>query len=52
MKSGYGSARTYAEMLGNTEGAQLLQITLTEETETDRKLTELAKSVINLIANK
>jgi len=50
--AGYGSARTYAEMLGDTEGAQLLQITLTEETETDRKLTELAKSVINLIANK
>jgi ferritin-like metal-binding protein YciE len=50
--AGYGSALTYAEMLGDTEGARLLQTTLTEETETDRKLTELAKSVIELIANK
>ena len=50
--AGYGSARTYAEMLGDTEGARLLQTTLTEETETDRKLAELAKSVINLITNK
>jgi ferritin-like metal-binding protein YciE len=30
----------------------LLQATLTEEIETDRKLTELAKSVISLIAKK
>jgi ferritin-like metal-binding protein YciE len=50
--AGYGSALTYAEMLGHTEGARLLQTTLPEETETDRKLTELAKSVIELIANK
>jgi ferritin-like metal-binding protein YciE len=49
---GYGSALTYAEMLGDTEGARLLQTTLTEETETDRKLPELAKSVIEVIANK
>jgi ferritin-like metal-binding protein YciE len=33
--AGYGSALTYAEMLGDTEGARLLQTTLTEETETD-----------------
>ena len=39
-------------MLGDTEGARLLQITLIEETEKDRKLTERAKTVINLIANK
>lgn len=50
--AGYGSALAYAEMLGDTEGARLLQTTLNEETETDRKLAELAKSVINLIANK
>jgi ferritin-like metal-binding protein YciE len=50
--AGYRSAITYAEMLGDTEGARLLQTTITEETETDRKLTELAKSVIELIANK
>jgi ferritin-like metal-binding protein YciE len=50
--AGYGSARTYAEMLGDAEGARLLQATLTEETETDQKLTDLAKSVINPVATK
>ncbi|MBV8901194.1 MAG: DUF892 family protein, partial [Verrucomicrobia bacterium] len=45
----YGCVRTYAELLGDTEGAQLLQTTLDEETETDRKLTQLAVSVINPI---
>lgn len=50
--AGYGSALAYAEMLGDTEGARLLQTTLTEENETDRKLAELAKSVIDLIANR
>jgi ferritin-like metal-binding protein YciE len=39
-------------MLGDAEGARSLQTTLTEETETDQKLTDLAKSVINLVANK
>jgi ferritin-like metal-binding protein YciE len=43
----YGCARTYAELLGDTEGAELLQTTLDEETETDQKLTQLAVSVIN-----
>lgn len=47
--AGYGSARTYAEMLGDTEGAQSLQTTLSEETETDQKLTGVAKSVIKAI---
>jgi ferritin-like metal-binding protein YciE len=44
--AGYGSARTYAEMVGDTEGARILQTTLSEETETDQKLTEVSKSVI------
>ncbi|MBV9999017.1 MAG: ferritin-like domain-containing protein [Verrucomicrobia bacterium] len=48
--AGYGCARTYAELLGDTEGARLLQTTLDEETETDRKLTQLAISVINPVA--
>jgi len=48
--AGYGCARTYAEMLGDRQGAQLLQTTLTEESETDKKLTRLAKSVINVAA--
>ena len=48
--AGYGCARTYAELLGDPDSAQLLQTTLTEESDTDEKLTDLAKSVINLRA--
>src|SRR2546423_2190300 len=48
--AGYGCARTYAELLGDRPGAQLLQTTLTEESDTDEKLTKLAKSVINVAA--
>ena len=48
--AGYGSARTYAELLGDPDAAQLLQTTLTEESDTDKKLTNLAKSVINIRA--
>jgi ferritin-like metal-binding protein YciE len=48
--AGYGCARTYAELLGDEDGAQLLQTTLTEESDTDKKLTKLAKSVINVAA--
>jgi ferritin-like metal-binding protein YciE len=48
--AGYGTARTYAEMLGDKEGAKLLQATLGEEEETDQKLTQLAKSSINVAA--
>src|SRR3954470_6753624 len=50
--AGYGCARTYAELLGDKEGARLLKTTLDEEAATDKKLTKLAKSVINLKANK
>ena len=48
--AGYGCARTYAELLGDRQGAQLLQTTLREESDTDKKLTKLAKSVINVTA--
>ena len=48
--AGYGSVRTFAEMLGEDEAAQLLQQTLDEEIETDEKLTELAESSINIEA--
>ena len=48
--AGYGCARTYAEMIGDDEGADLLQQTLDEESATNEKLTELAQSVINLEA--
>jgi ferritin-like metal-binding protein YciE len=48
--AGYGCARTYAEVLGDTKGAKLLQQTLDEEGATDKKLTELAKTLINVRA--
>jgi ferritin-like metal-binding protein YciE len=48
--AGYGTARTYAEMVGDKEGATLLQKTLNEEEQTDQKLTHLAKSSINVAA--
>ncbi len=50
--AGHGCARTYAQLLGDKKGAQLLDTTLREEANTDKKLTKLAKSVINLRAKK
>lgn len=50
--AGYGTARTYAELLGDKKGAKLLQTTLNEEGETDKKLTSLAESTINIAADK
>ena len=41
----YGCVRTYAELLGDEEGAGLLKATLTEEKATDEKLTDLARSI-------
>jgi ferritin-like metal-binding protein YciE len=48
--AGYGCARTYAELLGDTAGAKALQRTLDEEAATDAKLTKLATTTINLEA--
>ncbi len=48
--AGYGTARTHAEMLGYTKAAKLLQQTLDEEGATDKKLTALAESIINVEA--
>jgi ferritin-like metal-binding protein YciE len=50
--AGYGCARTYAQALGDEKGAKELQQTLTEEIETDKKLTEVATSVVNPKATK
>ena len=50
--AGYGCVRTYAQLLGDTRGAQLLQQTLDEEGMTDKKLTQLAERVINLEAER
>jgi ferritin-like metal-binding protein YciE len=43
--AGYGTARTYAQLLGYPTQAELLQKTLDEEQATDLLLTELAMSV-------
>jgi ferritin-like metal-binding protein YciE len=45
--AGYGIARTYARRLGFKDHAQLLQETLEEEADTDKRLTSLAESYIN-----
>lgn len=47
--AGYGTVRTYAQLLGRNEWVQLLEQTLQEEKNTDQKLTQLA-SHINLEA--
>jgi ferritin-like metal-binding protein YciE len=46
----YGTARTHATLLGYTKIARLLQQTLNEEGATDKKLTQLAESIINVEA--
>ena len=46
----YGTARTHASMLGMNKVAKLLQQTLDEEAKTDKLLTQLAESVINVEA--
>ncbi|MEX2139667.1 MAG: ferritin-like domain-containing protein [Pirellulales bacterium] len=46
----YGCARTYAEMLGMMDVAELLQTTLDEEKAADQKLNQLAMSQINVQA--
>jgi ferritin-like metal-binding protein YciE len=43
--AGYGTARTFANLLGEDEAASLLEQTLEEEKETDAKLTELAEGI-------
>lgn len=46
----YGTVRTWAKVLGDEQTAKLLQQTLDEEGKTDKLLTELAESSINLEA--
>ena len=41
----YGSVRTWAEQMGHTQAAQLLQETLDEEKQADAKLTQIAKTL-------
>ena len=48
--AGYGCVRTWARQLGEDRHAELLQETLDEEEQTDRLLTDLAESEINVEA--
>jgi ferritin-like metal-binding protein YciE len=48
--AGYGCVRTFARLLGYDDAADLLQETLDEEGAADKKLTELAETVINVAA--
>jgi ferritin-like metal-binding protein YciE len=45
--AGYGCARTWARQLGHDEAADMLQTTLDEEGETDKRLTDIAESYVN-----
>lgn len=45
--AGYGTSRTFAELLGKPKHARLLQQTLDEEGETDKELTRLAEGLVN-----
>jgi len=48
--AGYGTLRTYAELLDEPEHARLLQATLDEEKDADSTLSGLAVSAVNLAA--
>jgi len=43
----YGTARTLAQTLGNSEVADLLEESLEEEKEADERLTQIAESAVN-----
>jgi ferritin-like metal-binding protein YciE len=43
----YGAARTFAQLLGRAEAAELLQETLNEERQADEVLTSTAETMIN-----
>lgn len=49
--AGYGTARTLATRLSESEAADSLQDTLDEEKEADLKLTEIAESEVNPTAS-
>src|SRR6478609_1217524 len=49
--AGYGVVRTFASLLGEDGAMESLQRTLNEEGETDKKLTKLAESIINVEAS-
>ncbi len=48
--AGYGTVRTFAQRLNMPECASVLQRTLDEEKQADRKLTDIAESAVNVHA--
>ena len=48
--AGYGTCRTWAQLLGYDNQVQLLQATLDEEKQTDLDLTGIAESTVNIDA--
>jgi ferritin-like metal-binding protein YciE len=45
--AGYGSVRTFAQLLGKDRSAELLQTTLEEESEANEVLNRLAEDIVN-----
>jgi ferritin-like metal-binding protein YciE len=45
--AGYGTARAFANQLGDNYSAELLEQTLDEEKQTDQQLTEIAEGSVN-----
>lgn len=45
--AGYGTLKTFAQMLGHSQAVRLLEQTLNEEKQTDQRLTALAESMVN-----
>lgn len=43
--AGYGTARTYAQLLKNDQAVQLLEQTLNEEKQADQQLTQIAEKI-------
>ena len=50
--AGYGAVCEYARMMGHTQALQLLERTLEEEKNADRKLNEIAEGGINALAER
>ncbi|MFO1496923.1 MAG: ferritin-like domain-containing protein [Verrucomicrobiota bacterium] len=48
--AGYGCARTFASILGEKKAAQILQLSLEEEGQTNKRLNDLALCSVNLEA--
>ncbi|HEY3244889.1 MAG TPA: ferritin-like domain-containing protein [Phycisphaerae bacterium] len=48
--AGYGCAKTFAAMLGHDDEVSLLEQSLAEEKQTDKRLTELAENMVNVEA--